>query len=389
MDRRDFITEACKSVVGAGIVAGLCSDPRFLAGITAGSIGESGAKPAPVKKEVIFRAFGKTGLKVSEVGFGAMITNDSSVLAQALEMGINYIDTAARYQGGNNEKMIGNLLGKKRKNVIICTKVPPGRIDEMERTVEQSLVSLKTDYLDLLLLHALKSEEEVQNREWQQFLAKLKKQGKTRFVGVSTHSNMAGVLKAVTKSKFYDAVLTTYNFKVGQDVKEAVAEARKAGVATIAMKIMCGGYQAGASSKLNPFQAALRWVLNDKNIDTTIPSVTSMDQLNQNFDVMGSKMTFSDRKALSRYAHDIAPLHCSSCGSCDGSCTHGVQCTDILRFLMYAEGYREMDLARESYSELHASEKASRCLSCRRCMIKCAHSLDIRSRMREAHRLLA
>ena len=101
---------------------------------------------------------------------------------------------------------------------------------------------------------------------------------------------------------------------------------------------MVGGYEVGSLSKLNPFQAALRWVLDDKNIDTAIPSVTSMEQVDQNFEVMGSKLTFSDRKTLSRYAGEIASMHCSSCGSCGRGCTHGVQCSDILRFLMYAEG---------------------------------------------------
>lgn len=389
MDRRDFIIEAGKYVMGAGMAAGLCSDPRLISNAIAGMSEGDGSKLLSVKKEVKFRPFGRTGLKVSEVGIGAMITKEPSIIEHALELGMNYIDTAARYQGGNNEKMIGSLLGNRRKNVIITTKVPTGEVDAMQKTVEQSLVSLKTDHVDVLLLHGLKSEQEVNREDWKQLLEKLKKQGKTRFVGVSTHANMPEVIRAVARSKFYDAVLTTFNFKVNQDVKDAVAEARKAGIAIIAMKVMVGGYEVGSLSKLNPFQAALRWVLDDKNIDTAIPSVTSMEQVDQNFEVMGSKLTFSDRKTLSRYAGEIASMHCSSCGSCGRGCTHGVQCSDILRFLMYAEGYREMDLAKESYSELHAEAKASHCISCSRCVIKCAHGLNIRSRMREAHRLLA
>jgi uncharacterized protein len=389
MDRRDFLIEACKNVIGAGMAVSMCSDPQFLSHAITGRIEEDDSKLLSVKREVIFRHLGKTGLKASEVGVGAMITKDPSVIEHALDLGINYIDTAARYQGGNNEKMIGNLLGNKRKNVIITTKVHAAEVDKMQETVEQSLSSLKTDHVEFLLLHGLKSAEEVNREDWKELLAKLKKQGKTRFVGVSTHTNMPEVIRAVATSKFYDAVLTTYNFKVNQDVKDAIAEAHKAGIATIAMKIMSGGYSDSGSSKLNPFQAALRWVLDDKNIDTTIPSVTSLEQVDQNFEVMGSKLTFIDRKTLSRYADEIAALHCSSCGSCGHSCVHGVQCTDILRFLMYAEGYREMALARENYSALHADVKASRCISCRKCMVRCAQGLDIQSRMREAHRLLA
>ena len=219
MDRRDFIIEAGKYVMGAGMAAGLCSDPRLISNAIAGMSEGDGSKLLSVKKEVKFRPFGRTGLKVSEVGIGAMITKEPSIIEHALELGMNYIDTAARYQGGNNEKMIGSLLGNRRKNVIITTKVPTGEVDAMQKTVEQSLVSLKTDHVDVLLLHGLKSEQEVNREDWKQLLEKLKKQGKTRFVGVSTHANMPEVIRAVARSKFYDAVLTTFNFKVNQDVK--------------------------------------------------------------------------------------------------------------------------------------------------------------------------
>jgi uncharacterized protein len=388
MNRRDFLVNAGKGIVGAGLAAGICSDPALLFGLNKRLEGIV-SSPMAGKSELKFRKFGKTGLEVTEVSVGAMITKDPSVIEHALDLGINYIDTAARYQGGNNEKMIGALLGKKRSTVIIATKVHLEKLDTMRETVEKSLKSLQTDYVDVLFLHGLSSEEEVNDGEGRELLAALKKQGKIRFAGISTHKNMPEVIRAAAKSGFHDVVLTTYNFKVDQDVKDAIAEARKAGLAIVAMKVMAGGYQAGESAKLNPFQAALKWVLEDKNIDTAIPSVTTIEQVDQNFSVMGSPLTFYDRKALGRYGDEIASHYCRMCGACGQTCKRGVRCTDILRFLMYAEGYGEFELAREEYSSLKAEEQAAQCLSCGTCMMRCASRLNMKNRMREAHRLFA
>ena len=69
-----------------------------------------------------YRIFGKTGLKVTSVGFGCMITSDPSVIAKAVDLGINYFDTARSYQHGNNERMVGAALGDRRKSVFVSSK---------------------------------------------------------------------------------------------------------------------------------------------------------------------------------------------------------------------------------------------------------------------------
>lgn len=388
MERRDFLAQACLGILGTGALLGGVVTPDLF-NVYAQEKGWSEDKLLSAKRSVTYRTLGRSGLKVSEVGIGAMITTEASVIEHAIDLGVNYIDTAAAYQGGNNERMLGGIMKRRRNEVILATKVHPGSPDSMMASVERSLRSLQTSYVDLLQLHGLDSEEAVNRSDWMNVMATLKKQGKIRLAGVSTHSNMARVIRAAARGNFYDVVLTRYNFKADQDLVNAIAEGRKAGLGIVAMKTMMGGYRRQQMGWLNPFQAALKWVLSDRNVDTTIPSATSTEQVDQNFLVMGAKITFDDRKTLAKYGELIDRDFCRMCGDCGLVCRKGVKFTDILRFLMYAEGYGEPGMARGEYALLSTEENAARCLSCRRCLVSCRHRMDLGGLMKKAHALLA
>ena len=138
---------------------------------------------------------------------------------------------------GRNEGMVGEALKGYRDRVYVATKVKPGSKEAMIRSIDESLSSLKVDYVDLLQLHALSSAEQVMNTEYREVLAS-QKSGKTRFIGVTTHSKEPDVLNAVTDDpdKLYDTVLVTYNFQKPPEVKAAIAKAAAANIGIIAMK---------------------------------------------------------------------------------------------------------------------------------------------------------
>src|SRR5690348_18388084 len=92
--------------------------------------GPRAASSAPVFQ---YKVLGKTGLKVTTLGFGCMITSDGSVVERAADIGITYFDTARGYQGGNNERMVGAALKKKRKDLVLSTKSHAGNRDEALR----------------------------------------------------------------------------------------------------------------------------------------------------------------------------------------------------------------------------------------------------------------
>jgi len=366
-------------------------------GVAAAAAAEPGqnslAEAAETKKtDVAYRTLGRTGLKVSVVGFGAMRSSEPAVMKAAFDRGVNWLDTAHSYMRGRNEKVCGEALKGYRDKVYVTTKTGARSKDEIFREAETSLQSLGTDHVDLYLLHVVDSKREVMNQEVREAFAELRKQGKVRFLGVSTHENQPEVLDAIAQDpdRFFDAVLVQYNFKSPPRVKEAIANAAKVGVGIIAMKTQAGGYKTKELGDISPHQAALKWVLQDTNVATTIPAMQNLDQLNENTQVMGLlKLSKVDKQILSQYGKAIASVHCSTCGGCKGTCPKGVRIPDVNRCLMYAEGYGDMELAFEAYSTLPRELTAAACTDCTTCVAKCVNGIDIASRMRDARAMFA
>ncbi len=368
--RRRFL----KNATTAGLVLGVGGIPAF-------------ARPAGEQKReaaIRYRKLGKTGLQMTILGYGAMRTSDPAVVRHALDLGINNFDTARRYMDGHNEEILAKAIGDQRKKVIITTKIPVGTSERMRADIEASLTALNTDYIDILLLHGLKRDDEVANEQWMEVLAAARQAGKIRFTGFSTHNNMAGVIRAAIKGGFFDVVLAAYNFKCEPDLTKAIAEGAAAGLGLIAMKTQAGGYEDARMGTLNPHQAALKWALNDTNISCAIPAMVTFDQLNENFLVMAAPFGWNDRKTLDRYGRVINSRLCRFCTRCSAQCPAGVAISDIQRCLMYAEGYGDEALARTAYAELPSTVNLAACRRCAGCTVSCRNGVDIAANLQRA-----
>jgi aryl-alcohol dehydrogenase-like predicted oxidoreductase len=349
-----------------------------------------------------YRSLGRTGLQVSALSFGVAGLTDPGVLFEALEMGLNYFDTAHGYQNGNNEKMLGSVLKDYgRDKVFIATKVPPyhrrmmmrqlQNTATMERMLEESLQRLRTDYVDVLFLHSIENPDGPVNEKVMNFLAKQKKAGKARFVGISFHvagRRYAEIVYQAVKSNFYDVFLAAYNFKSPPEHFEALRFARSRQVGIIAMKTQAGGYHKGVTGGLNPHQAALKWVLDKDFVDCAIPGMVNRQQLQQNVAAVGKKPGRVDRKALDAYYAAIKDRYCVMCGHCFSSCTRHIDVPSIHRSLMYWEGYGDLELARTTYRELSTRENAQACMTCYMPTCRCVNGIKIEERMRLAHTVL-
>ena len=379
IDRRSFLKLGC-----AGVAAATVSTSQLAHG--------SEEEPAVTEKPgITYRALGRTGMKASVIGYGALRTREAAVIRAALDKGVNWLDTARSYMGGRNEGICGEALKGYRDKVYVTTKTLSRSRDKIFRDAEESLRSLKTDHVDLLLLHDLTSKREVMNEEAREAIAQLRKEGKARFLGVSTHEGIAEVLDAVRQDpdKLYDAVLAKYNFKSSKAVKEAIARAAKVGIGIIAMKTQAGGYKTKELGDISPHQAALKWVLQDKNITTAIPSMVDLQQVKEDTEVMEMlKLTKVDRQILSRYAAAIAPSYCVGCRECKPTCSKSVNIPTVNRCLMYAEGYGDMELARSTYAELPMELTAAACTDCPECVAECVNGLRIANKMRLAQTIL-
>ena len=354
---------------------------------------------APQTKEPVkltYRDLGKTGLKPTSVGFGCMITSDQSVVEKAADLGINYFDTARGYQNGNNERMVGAALKSRRKDLILSTKTMSKTKEEALQHIDASLKELGMDYVDIWHLH-LKNKPEDLNDGLLEAQQIARKAGKVRFLGVSTHA-FPDILPAIlSKTPHFDVVLSMYNFTMGPELTAAFETAAKAGLGTIAMKIMAGGAGMGRpGQKPNPVMqregatlAALKWVLKNPNVHTTIPSMTDMDQLDQNMRAFAETFTSADEKILAERLEILRPLYCRTCGSCEGKCPQGLPVADILRYLSYSEGYGEFQLARENYLSLPDAAKNARCEDCAVCAVRCPNGVKVAQRVRRAQELFA
>ncbi|MBA4418462.1 MAG: hypothetical protein C0392_11235 [Syntrophus sp. (in: bacteria)] len=384
MKRRDFLK---LGIVGAASAAtglsGLCEIAR------AAKTG-AGSQPDPV-----FRTLGRTKFAISIVSFGAMLTPEHEIMEAAFDSGVNYVDTARVYMNGRNEEIVGRALKGRRDKVFVATKTKPGSITKKDtiHDVETSLSKLRTDYIDVIQLHNLdnSNKNRIVNPETREALLELRKQGKVRFFGVTTHTNQADILDAIAgdPDKFYDMALVGYNFKSGPEIKSAIARAAKAGIGIVAMKTQAGGYKTNALGPLSPHQAALKWVLQDTNVTAAIPGMKDMQMLQEDMSVMGMKMTAADTRILERYSQAVDGYYCHFCAQCEPTCPQSVAISIVNRCLMYAEGYRNIDLAQTTYREIAPKTSASVCTNCDQCVARCAHGIDISSKMRKARTFFA
>jgi aryl-alcohol dehydrogenase-like predicted oxidoreductase len=350
------------------------------------------------------RALGRTGVRVFPLGFGCMTTSDPAVIERAVDLGINHFDTARAYQGGNNERMVGAALKGKRNQVIISSKSVGKTREEVLSDLDTSLRELGTDYLDIWYLHNRNRPEDLTD-ELFEVQQEVKKAGKIRFAGVSTHFNMPDMLSYLVKRGRTDVTLTTYNFTMKPELGEAIQAARRAGMGIVAMKVLAGGFsriqrgdrlygvnpgtltetlkQAGAMS------AAIKWVLKNTSVDTAIVCMTDFDQLEENLRAASEPFTGRDEKLLAAQLAYIRPMYCRMCGACGGVCPRGLPVADMLRILSYVEGYGQFAMARERYLALPDQVRGIRCRDCRDCFVDCPNGVEVRSRMIRAQDLFA
>ncbi|HSW38417.1 MAG TPA: aldo/keto reductase [Acidobacteriota bacterium] len=342
---------------------------------------------------VPLRTLGGTGLKVSGVGCGIGFTPDPEVLKRAMELGVNYYDTSRVY--GKSEEVFGNFLkGKKRDRIIISTKTGRNTREHIFEDIDTSLQMLGTDYVDVYHLHARDTPDRVSD-EALDALRTIKKQGKARFLGLSTH-NPRAMADFVLKSKL-DVVLTTYGYAINAPFRnEALDKLHAAGIGIIAMKVVL----AVTGIDLKTFDskpkvsgegavAAIKWVLRDPRIGTTIPYHANVEQIEMNVRAMTEPYTEHDERLLFARNESIRPYYCRMCFECDGKCPMGVPVTDELRFLAYNDFGGDIHQARRGFMELPRDVRALRCSDCSACVVQCPNGVHVRERLVRAQNLLA
>ncbi|MFP4083126.1 MAG: aldo/keto reductase [Candidatus Aminicenantes bacterium] len=362
------------------------------------------------KGPMFYRRLGRTNLSISEISLGGSPLPSWAVLLEAVNRGVNYIDTSESYQNGNSERQIGRLFKQiGREKVQVGTKFHLRRNwseESILNSVHHSLRRLQTDYIDVLLIHGASSAEQLTDERVLSALEKLKKEGKYRFRGLSCHRNHHEVVKKAVDCGYYDMIQLAFNVFDIQEPKEEtrlfddylgesgirpllkLASAHDMGI--IAMKTLKVG---GRKQNLEPYktgettihQAMLKWVLENKNVSSAVIEMLSFGQLEEDLAAVGSVLSVQERQNLFRHVAENSGHYCHLCGCCEEQCPQDIKTTSILHCLTYYESYHKRILAREAYSRLNPSQTAVSCQNCGRCEQACPYGVAVRDKIREAH----
>ncbi len=399
-NRRDFLKKAAVMGLGAAVGGAAFGVPR-----------QASAQMALPSGPMPRRTFGRSGTKVSILSMGGMydILNNRLMLAKALEWGLDYWDTAEMYGGGRSEEGFGRWFARKpdtRKKVFLVSKLSPRRGTDFTNRLDACLKRLHTDYLDLFFVHGISSIDEM-TPELKSWSMEMKKSGKIRLFGFSTHSNMEECLEGAAGLPWIDGIMFTYNFRLMNEprMKAAVEACYQAGIGLTAMKTQGGGpVKRDSDSEIDMAsrfmkkgftaeQAKLMAVWQDKRIASIcsqMPNLTIM-AANAVAAVDQNRLSASDRSLLDQYAGNTCSDYCAGCARiCTQAMGEKVPINDIMRCLMYFHSYQDQMLAHSTFQELPAQTGTllGR-LDFKAAERSCPRNLPIQRMMNEAKTLFA
>ena len=361
-------------------------------------------------KRIIYRILGKTGIKTPVIGMGMLHPSNPALVKAALEAGITHFDTTAMPSvQANNLKMLGDIAkGRTRESLIIGVKVSFLRMQEQGlykegvtteaflKSVDSHLKNSNLEYVDLLYHHAVSRKESVFYEPIMKAMEKAKMEGKTRFLGITTHANVAEVVQSTADSKFYEVVMAAYTFKQKNylQVREAIAKAANAGLGVVAIKVIRGGEQPDkmaavhglkeGEKAVNP-RACLKWALQDPNVHAAVPGFGTFDDMNVDLSVMDDLTLTDPEKEDLKRAASTGGLFCQGCGQCVKQCIAKLPIPDLMRAFMYAYGYRQPALAQSLVVSLDLPRQV--CEDCSLCPVKCLNGWDVGGKVRNIVRL--
>jgi len=303
ISRKGFLSKASAGLLTFGLFPG----ERF-------RLSDSHAEDKQAFPE--YRQLGRTGIRVTPVGFGASRTMEPMLLRSALKAGINFIDTGRSYFNGQNEVMVGKVIKGMRKEVIVQSKIKIklrgtgenldtpevyDRITNLTRSLlAESLKALQTDYIDVLLFHEADSVDMINHDAVMEFFRDAKEKGQIRACGFSTHSNQVELLKAANESKSYDVVMVPYNHKGSYThslhghyrewdqpaLEREMAAAGRNDIGIMAIKTCSGGPYAFKGEDQPSYRSALKWILNHSYINTMAVAMGNLSELNEDLEAM-------------------------------------------------------------------------------------------------------
>ena len=377
-----------------------------------------------------YRSLGKIGTKVSALGFGCMrlptaeqgakIRRDEAIklIRKGIDNGINYIDTAWTYHGGESEVVVGLALKDGyREKVTLVTKCPVGRQEfskpeHFEVHLEEQLQRLNEEYLDFYLFHALNKksyEEKVLGLNLIERAMEAKKVGKIKNLGFSFHDTPE-VLKEIIDSGYFELMLVQYSI-VDQVNHEMINYAGEKGLAVAIMGPVGGGRLAGehltdemkkwlTPGRGNFADLAFKFVLSNPNVSVALSGMGTEEMLDDNLSINSREDYYKVSETEKEWIENIAAKFKELCDNICTQCKYCQPCPNEVNIsLIFAEFqryqiYGDRESAKRYYSLIGkvpwaSGKDATACVECGECLEKCPQGIEIIEQLKTAHEILS
>jgi uncharacterized protein len=430
IDRRDFLEKGAGAFAIAAAVGGGAQgdEPKRVrrrrkargaavdgtSGLDQDEPGGQDADPATTKTDeaaaLPTRKLGRTGVSVTILNLGTWLSpGGERLLRYAWANGVRYLDTAKSY---GSEPMIGRWLQAMpaaRKDLFLVTKDQPDTPQQLLWQLNQRLEALQTDYVDVIFLHALGDRNfdlEAQwprSQEFKETAEAIRKSGKAKFVGFSTHNaRRPELLQAAAAGGFVDVIMLQNNPWIAQedDMNRALDACYKRGIGLISMKQVAGNMNLDevalelpelAAKGLTPYQALLHAIWSDERFSSVCVSMRNTDQIREN--AAAARMFKPMTKAAIDRLHDACvAARPTMCASCDGRCSKAAgtkaELCNLTRFLTYHDHHGHRAEARRLYAELGDAARDWRGADLDAARRACPNQLDFAKLLARAEEIL-
>jgi len=346
------------------------------------------------------RELGNTGMRVARVGFGGMtiprVDVDQAVatLNRALDLGVNFVDTARTYGRGDSERKIGIVMEERRSEVYLSSRSPDPDYDGMWRSIDASLQALRTDYIDLYEGHDVSTQ--AKHRQLMasdgglKALQEAKDEGLIRHIGFTGHN--WELIKEMIRSDEFEAGLITYNIANRTVEDEVLDLAEEHSVGLFVMKVFGNGrlfrLTPPQEDRTPTVEECLRFALSNRRLPLILTGGKSPEEIEQNVAVAESYRPLSDEEErdLREFGERLGRGYCFGCEYCL-PCPQEIDIPGILQLFDFQERISwEWPQGRKAYAEFDATVED--CADCGQCEERCPQDLPVRERLRAAHKRL-